>query len=471
MDAGAAVKKLELDGVPYEAPPSPLVLKDYQVLAVRFGLKQRVCYLALDPGLGKTIVAATIIRSLKAICFYIAPPTLMKNIEREFRIWHPEAKIGVWGDRKLDYRRIDILIIPDSILFPVLHFTLRGLMNYLNLIFPLREKVLIIDEAHRYANEKAARTQTLLSFPSEREGLVGLFPRVIYMSGTPKSNAAMELYPILSRSAPEAIGGMNKWEYGKRYCDGKRIQIGWGRTPKFAWEFKGSSNMEELARRVIHPNGRFMLRLRKDRLKLPPLIEEIFVFSKSMSPRLTTLDGGIGREYEEIEDLIKAEIGGAASDHVATYRKLLGLEKVKAAAEYVNTLLEETQESIIIFAFHREVISEFSLELMGHLPIVITGEVKPSKRQKMVDDFQAKKTRLAILNYKAAGVGLNMTAASRVIMLEFSWNPADNRQAIDRAHRMGQENGVFAQYMCYDGSLDKRILEFNLRKRADDRHV
>lgn len=465
------MKDIDLSGIHYESPPGSLELKDYQTLAVRFGLKRKHCYLGLDPGLGKTIVAATIARTLKGICFYVAPPMLLKNIEREFRLWYPEARIGFWGDRKLDYRRIDVLIIPDSILVPLMYFALSGLIQYLHSIFPLREKLLIVDEAHRYSSEKAMRTAVMLAYPSERQGLVGLFARVVYMSGTPRSNATMELFPILSRSAPETIGNMNRWEFGKRYCDGKRVQIGWGRQPKFAWEFKGSSNMEELSRRVIYPKGPFMLRLRKDRLPLPPLIEEVFVFSKTMGPRLVSLDKKIGEQYEEIEDLLKAEIGGKADEHIATYRKLLGMEKVKAAAEYVKTLLDETKESIIVFAFHRSVITELSIELMEYLPIVISGAVKPSKRQRMVDDFQAGKSRLAVLNYKAAGVGLNLTAASRVIMLEYSWNPADNRQAIDRAHRMGQEKSVFAQYMCYEGSLDKRILEFILTKRADDRHV
>lgn len=456
-------------------PPAPqgLELMPHQLEAIKFGLETTPCYLALDPGLGKTIVAATISRVSACFTVFVTPPSLIENVRDEFRRWHPKAGVELFGGRRTEYDTCDVLIIPDSILSPIIYYFLLGLVRL------RKEKgqnsLLIIDEAHRFTNEKALRTAALLGRTKNR-GIIKVFDRTIYMSGTPLSNRPMELFPILSRSAPECIDNMSYYDYGRRFCDGKKVQIRFGRNPKWAWDFTGESNLKELAARVIHPRGPFMLRLRKDRIKLPPKIEELFVFSRTMSPRLSSLDGKIGEAYEDVSDLIKEEISGKAGLkarelHIASYRRLLGIEKIKAAAEYIETILTETKESILVFALHKEVIEGLSIELMHQLPIIITGETKKELRQKLVKDFQAGKARLVLANYKAAGVGFTLTAATRVIFVEFSWNPADNEQAGDRAHRIGQTKTVYVQYMVYKDSVDKKVIESLLKKREGSRYI
>jgi SNF2 family DNA or RNA helicase len=74
-------------------------------------------------------------------------------------------------------------------------------------------------------------------------------------------------------------------------------------------------------------------------------------------------------------------------------------------------------------------------------------------------------------NYKAMGVGFTLTRATRVIFVEYSWNPAENEQAADRAHRIGQTETVFVQYMVYKDSVDKKVIERILKKREGSRHI
>lgn len=459
---------------PLPEPPQGFQYMEHQKEAIRFGLETTPAYLGLDPGLGKTPVAATISRAYNGFTVFITPPSLIENVKEEWTRWCPGARVAQYGGRKTDYSKIDMLIIPDSILGPIVYYFLHGLITFIK-SKDKKGALLFIDEAHRFTNQKAIRTWALLG-DKKGSGIIELFDRLIYMSGTPRPNRPMELYPILSRSAPECIDYMDRFQFGKKYCDGKQVQIRFGAKPKWAWDFSGESNIEELARRVIYPKGPFMLRLRKDRIKLPPKLEETFVFSRTMSPRLASLDKGIGEAYEDISDLIRAEIGGkagvkASELHLATYRRLLGIEKVKPAADYVSTILTETQENILIFAAHKDVISGLSLELMEWLPIVITGDTATHKRQGLVKDFQAGKARIVIGNYKAMGVGFTLTKATRVIFVEYSWNPAENEQAADRAHRIGQTQTVFVQYMVYKDSVDKKVIETILKKREGSRHI
>lgn len=453
--------------------PTGLSLMEHQREAITFALSRSTAYLALDPGLGKTIVAAVSAATLKGFTIFITPPSLIENVREEFKKWFKGAVVTVFGGRSETYRSTDVLIIPDSILGPIIYFFLAGLISERD--NRGQKCVLFVDEAHRFTNEKALRTASLLgskTFP----GIINLCDRIIYLSGTPMANRPMELYPILSRSAPDAIGNMSYFDFGKRYCDGKQVQIRFGRFPKWAWDFKGRSNLDELSARIVWPKGQFMLRMRKDRIKLPPKIEELFVFSRTMSPRLASLDKGIGDAYEDVTDLIKAEISGKAGKaerelHIASYRRLLGMEKVKAASEYIETLLTETDESILVFAAHKDVILSLSLELMQWLPIVITGETKNEKRQALVKEFQAGKARLVLGNYQAMGVGFTLTKARRVIFVEYSWNDAVNQQASDRAHRIGQQETVYVQYMVYKDSVDKKVLETLLQKRNGARYI
>uniref|UniRef100_A0A2P2M0T4 Helicase C-terminal domain-containing protein n=1 Tax=Rhizophora mucronata TaxID=61149 RepID=A0A2P2M0T4_RHIMU len=78
--------------------------------------------------------------------------------------------------------------------------------------------------------------------------------------------------------------------------------------------------------------------------------------------------------------------------------------------------------------------------------IRIDGSTPPASRHTLVTDFQDKDVvKAAVLSIKAGGVGLTLTAASTVIFAELSWTPGDLIQAEDRAHRIGQVNGIFSQ--------------------------
>lgn len=424
--------------------PKGLKLLPFQENAALFALSRNRSYLALDPGLGKTPIAAVIAKSLSSVCplavVYICPPFLVKNVEAEFSKWA---------------EGINLKIIPDSMLHKskshgVFDFDLDGSQRPTTLLF--------VDEAHRFKRFDAKRTKALFG-DKRNKGFADYFDGVIYLSGTPMPNRPIELFPVLTHSAPETIHYMNMLEYAKKYCAATHTK--WG------WDFSGASNMAELVHQVI---GKFMLRYKKkDVLKdLPPKIEEVVVLDSVLSSELLNQSRAILKEVSPV-DLMKGIISlklGKDELHLSTYRKELGALKVSQALEYIKFILEETDESILIFAIHTEVIFKLHVGLSGYDPLVITGQTPMGLRNDLVKEYQRDQSkRVFIGNIQACGTGFTLTKATRVIFVEFDWVPANNQQASDRAHRIGQDEPVLVQYLVQPESVDKAVIETILRKQ------
>jgi SWI/SNF-related matrix-associated actin-dependent regulator 1 of chromatin subfamily A len=267
---------------------------------------------------------------------------------------------------------------------------------------------------------------------------------------------------MISKLAPESIDFADEFEYGRKFCNGKKNAFG--------WDFSGASNMPELSNRI---KEKFMLRVRKsDVLKeLPPKIEELIFIADNAPGVVESMERDILKHYSPA-DLAKGQIMQSIGKnegedlHISTYRKLLGLHKAPYAVEFIKECLEDNDESFIVFAIHTDVIAALREGLASYKPIVITGATPPAKRVPMVKEFQASSSRRLLRgNIQAAGIGLNATKASRVIYVEFSWCDKDNEQAADRAHRIGQVNRVLVQYLVFRNSLDRRVMEVIFRKR------
>jgi SNF2 family DNA or RNA helicase len=123
---------------------------------------------------------------------------------------------------------------------------------------------------------------------------------------------------------------------------------------------------------------------------------------------------------------------------------------------------------VLVFSQFTEMLALVQHEL-AHLRLphlVLTGETPPAQRGEIVSRFQALQEPVLLLSLKAGGVGLNLTAADTVIHLDPWWNPAVERQATDRAHRIGQDQPVFVYKLVVEGSIEERILALQERKAA-----
>lgn len=458
---------------PLPEPPPNFQLKPYQVPAVLFALERDRSYLRLDPGLGKTIVAATIAKATGAKTVYVTPPFLALNVLHEFSIWAPKLKTTHYLAYRVapDPKNADVLVLPDTFLEQAYLYVKEFAQ-----IEASRESLLVVDEAHRFKNADAKRTRYLLGGivkkPREKgkkyNGLYSFFDRRVYMSGTPMPNRPMELFKLLSIEAPETIDFRNYFEFGRHYCAGYQDSYG-------AWDFSGASNMRELSQKTVYPTGPFMYRLKKDQLELPPKLEQVFLLYDNMAPELKTFDDSIRKSLgDQTQETLINELLGADNGelHIATYRRLLGAEKAKAAIPFLKSILDDSNESVIVFAYHVDVIQALENELSKYRPYVISGKTKVADRHGLVKDFQADKSRRLIIgNYVAMGVGFTLTKATRVVFVEFDWVPGVNDQASDRVHRIGQEKTVLVQYMAFAGSIDEKVISALLNKRKSINHL
>jgi SWI/SNF-related matrix-associated actin-dependent regulator 1 of chromatin subfamily A len=266
-------------------------------------------------------------------------------------------------------------------------------------------------------------------------------------------NRPMDLYTILSRQAPETIGFRSRFEYGFKYCGG------YVDPTDGSWVFKGHSNMDELRANV---HGKFMLRIKKgDVLKdLPPKNSEVVVIGENLPKKITALDKRLSALWGD-----RREMTADDETDLSTLRKEVGISKISYAVPFIKDALEASDEKILIFAFHKKVIAGLISGLRKFDPYVITGATPKPDRMKAVRGFQKKKKRrVLIANYLAGGTGFTLTKATRVIFVEWSWVPAENEQAADRAHRYGQTETVNVQYLVIKNSLDRVVLETMLRK-------
>jgi SNF2 family DNA or RNA helicase len=95
---------------------------------------------------------------------------------------------------------------------------------------------------------------------------------------------------------------------------------------------------------------------------------------------------------------------------------------------------------------------------------ILTGETRD--RKSAIDGFQNGASDVFLVSLKAGGVGLNLTAADTVMIFDPWWNPAVEEQAIDRAHRIGQDKAVFVYRLVAAGTIEEKMDELKARKRA-----
>lgn len=432
-----------------EHPYYPPYLKPYPFQidkAVPFAWNKRHAYLALEMGLGKTIVAALIINKLlsetpDAKVVYICPPFLVYNVEAELRKWGlPGLKVAFLKSKNDHPADTQVLIVPDSILASVA--TESRLNTYLG---GANERLIIVDEAHRFKGD-SQRMKALARLGASAT-------RSVMLSGTPMSNRPAELFGILNTFGPEEFRKMSNSAYVRRYCDAHTNRFG-------HWDTTGVAHFNELVAKVVGP---YMLRIKKSEV-LPDLPLRTEGFS--------VLDGKGSKNLQRVEKELLAEIGDEdimqkvlGAQHVASYRRMLGVEKCPLVAELIAACVSADPEiAVLVFFHHTEVGERLAIHLADYNPKTISGRVDKHKRFEIAQEFQAGKGQILLCQTQAAGVGLNLTRATQVFFAESSWVPAENQQAIDRAHRIGQKQKVLAQHFVFPGSLDQTILRMVANK-------
>lgn len=425
-------------------------LFQYQETGAQWLAKVGRGLLADEPGLGKTaqaIVAARHIRNAVGRPINIAvicPASVVENWRREFSRFWPEQEPSC--TEIISYDRA----------------ARHGLYNE-------DVDVVICDEAHYLKTRDTKRTQAV--FGKKCDGVGGLVEKakhVFLLTGTPMPNAPNELWPMLRAVMPDAIIGLKTgkpvayWPFAMRYCKMERNYLGHD-------TIVGGKNLPELRERMKP----FVLRRKKaDVLKdLPPIRFDVLPLTGKITIPPDMADE-IAAQMREVQKAL--DDGGVAAlkaiaPHVATLRRLTGVAKVAPVAEWVRDQLDGGMEKIVLFAQHKEVITNLALPLLKTSYVAVV-DGSTTDRQAQVDRFQNDpKCRIFIGQIQAAGTGITLTAASDLVFVESDWVPANNEQAAFRIHRIGQKNACTVRFATIAGSIDEQIQRACARKLEDIR--
>lgn len=297
-------------------------------------------------------------------------------------------------------------------------------------------KCVIADECHYLKNEKAQRTIAFLELANHKS-----VESVVMLSGTPIVNRPKEFYTALSLLRPDEF---NSWfKFTERYCGGHYTD--WG------YKADGVTNTEELASRL---KDCMIRRLKADVLEdLPAKLRgrvSVDIASKARTAYKKALNAAD-------TTLTKITAG----------RHALGLAKIAPALELVKDYADQNKP-LLLFAHHKDVLDGLceGLNKEGLSYGRIDGSVNHERRGQLVDNFQAGQLDAMVLSVKAAGVGITLTKATDVLFVERSWTPADEEQAEDRAHRIGQTGSVTVRYLVVPGTLDEDMDDLIESKRT-----
>ena len=386
-----------------------------------------------EMGLGKTVEAiayfqATNMKKVLIVC----PASIKLTWRNEIVKFAPERKdVEVVYSNGGGKRKFGSEIT-------IINYDIVG--KFINELKEAKFDLIILDEFHYIKNYKALRTKAVHKLSN--------IPHKLLLSGTPLLNRPIELYSPLNYLIPKQWGSI--WNFGKQYCGAKQTR--WG------WDFSGASNLEELKKRLMPIMIR---RLKKDVLEdLPDKIHQDIEIELSKELR---------KEYERAyEDLIQwlleqkmkeeAERASRAEQlvQVSYLKQLLIGEKVEAAKELIDTIIESDKKVIVFSQFLMPI---YDLKkYYGNKAVSLLGETKIEDRQKAVEAFQTNsEIKVFVGSLKAAGLGLTLTAADTVVFLDLAWTPNDHAQAEDRAHRIGQKNVLNVYRIIAKGTIDGKI--------------
>jgi SNF2 family DNA or RNA helicase len=453
--------------------PAPLGLEymGFQKAGIAYAVEKGSAIIGDEPGLGKTIQAigvANAVPEIKSV-LVVVPGSLKANWRREWAKWSvadPNIGIVSAGNPECWPAHANVVIISHQMV-----------VKHREQIDARHWDLLVLDEAHRAKNPKAQRTIAIFGKEDpDTHQMVGNIKadRLLALTGTPIMNRPVELWTLLRAVCPARFN--NFFAFAKRYCAATRGDYG--------WDFSGASNLGELQNELrAHCMVR---RLKADVLKdLPRKIRQIIPIENDKivrseaailakhKQRLLDLEAdrtlaflsNDTQKYRAAVRELKAA-GKVAFKDTVRVRHQTALKKVPQVAEMLEEELEDSDQKIILFAHHADVIDAYA-KAFGPIALVLDGRVPMNKRQGIVDRFQEDPSiRVFIGGVEVAGVGYTLTAASLVAIAEPVWRPADLTQAEDRAHRIGQLDSVRVWHIVVDGTIEQHMMETVVAKQA-----
>ncbi|MBC7749569.1 MAG: DEAD/DEAH box helicase [Methylotenera sp.] len=435
-------------------------MRNYQEEGVARGLELKRFINGDQPGLGKTLqsIATVYGAELKGDVTFpvlvICPSALKINWSREFEMWTDKKAIVLNDGIKNTWHRwwemglADVFIVNYESMkkyFVTDMPAKKDLKHSSQIIMDPRVdmfKSVIIDESHRLKDPGSITAKICINATKGKE-------YIILLTGTPVVNRPIDLFSQLAVMFKLAnFGGPDGFK--QRYCEGGR----------------GAANLAEL--NYLLNMTCFFQRKKEEVLKdLPALTRQTIVCSITNRSEFDKVKNDFAN-YLKKSDLTDAEIKKKVNAEVIVKITMLlqlsAIGKVEAAQEYIDEVVGSGMK--IIIGVKHQIIVDTLMKLYPKA-VCVTGRQNSIQKQSAVDGFQTNPgINIIIVNYKAGGVGITLTAASELLLLELPWTQADCEQFEARAHRMGQSSGVRAAYLLGENTLDEWMYGIIQEKKA-----
>lgn len=424
----------------------PGELYPYQKVGVEFFLNSGGrAILADQMGTGKTLQSLAYIAHSKAPrALIICPAAVKHSWDGEVEAWTnlKSVVINSKSNGKIfenDY--YDVVIINYDIV-----------PKFLKEILKANFYTIVVDEFTYIKNSRAKRTKCVRAICKKA-------PTVLLLSGTPMLSRPVELFNGLNIIDPKTwndyIG------YTKMYCSGHQGR--WG------WDANGASNLDELQKRI----SKYFIRRTKDQI-LKDLPEKIFI------NRPVELEGEYQRKYmmaldefgrflRDVKKKKTPEIARALQAEklvkLGALRQLTSEGKISFAEDLINEILESDEKMLVFSVYNKPL--EILYEKFKEKSVILTGKTNEKDKFDAIDKFQKDDSiKIFFGGTLSAGMGITLTAATNVLFIDYSWNPSQMSQAIDRIHRIGNKASSVNIYNLYArGTIDEYMTKLLKKKQ------
>ena len=436
----------------FEIPSSlKTTLRDYQKSGFKW-MKALANYgfggvLADDMGLGKTIQSITFIvselqniRRQQQPVLIVCPSALTYNWLQEFMTFAPEIQTividGNVAERTQllkEVNRLDVVITS----YPLLRKDIKWYEQQ-----PFH--TIFFDEAQAFKNPTTQTARTVKKLKANnRFGL----------TGTPIENSLEELWSIYHVVFPHLFQGLEAYSHLTRKAIANRVRP-------------------------------FLLRrTKKEVLSEIPQKEEILSYSELLPEQKKLYVGFLAKlRHETLKHLDKETLrknkirilaGITRLRQICCHPALFveGYQGSSAKFEQLLQILEDASLSgrrVLIFSQFTKMLDLIGRELVarGQEYFYLDGQTPSKERVVLCDRFNSGERNVFLISLKAGGTGLNLTGADTVILYDLWWNPAVEAQAMDRAHRMGQEKIVQVIKLVSKGTIEEKMNELQAKKKA-----
>jgi SNF2-related domain/Helicase conserved C-terminal domain len=454
--------------LPEPAPtrlPAGLQLMPHQARVVEAVARgHRTFLLADEPGLGKTAEALLAARAADAYPLLCVVPSVVKtNWAREAARWTPSRSVTVvHGSGETVDGFADIVVVNYEVLD-----------RHVGWIATHGFRGMVVDEAHFIKNKKSQRSQNVLEIADRVRQRVAR-PLMMALTGTPLINDIDDFRAIwqflgwieAKKPGPQLMAALE--ETGLTPVDrgfqpaARQAVIDLGIVRRRKVDVANDIPARRIADLPVELDVATTRSIRQAERELALRLVQRYDAAVAVRPAEETTEG---IDHDLVRRVVGWELKEAAEsssgENVFVMVRRIGQAKASLAADYAAQLARNAGK-VVFFAKHIDVMDAAAdlFEARGIRYASVRGDQTPTVRQRNIDAFvNDEDVEIAICSLTAAGTGLNLQVASNVVLAELSWTNAEQTQAIDRVHRIGQTEPVTAWRIIAAQTIDAKIAE------------